>query len=318
ERGELKPSVYGVKHVLDKVREKSSSGGMFTAISDFVLENEGVVYGVVFDKAFKVCHSGAKTYEDRDKMCSSKYVQSDIGKIFTDVKQDLDDEKYVVFSGTPCQVAGLISFLGGKHENLLTCDLICHGVCSPLLWDDYLKYLEKTYKSKILSYNFRHRWKGLNVFCKFENGKVLDNSEGLLKYPRLFYSNMALRPSCHNCYFSNVERCSDITIGDFWGIEKVMPEFEDEIGVSLVFVNTEKGEKVFENLRSNLIVRELDIKNSLQDSLQRPTAKPEMRESFWRDYRDKGFKYVSKKYTDTGILCKTKKFLGRVKRAVIK
>lgn len=287
---------YAVKHLDLQERKTSSSGAMFIAISDYILNYSGVVYGAAFDEKFRVVHKRAETKEQREEFKKSKYVQSDMGEIFKQVKQDLADDRLVLFSGTPCQVDGLKNYLHNENiEKLYTCDLVCHGVPSPKIYSDYLKYITHNYKNKLLSFNFRNKKYGWN--SHYESYKLKNKAERTdLKYRELFYTNLALRPSCYECNYSNLNRISDITIGDFWGIEKKNSTFKDSDGVSLCIINSEKGKKLFENIKENIECIETNIQDSLQHNLVKPTQKPENREEFWNDYTKNGFQYIVKKY----------------------
>jgi len=297
------PKVYAIKHILDRVRMLSSSGGVYTAISDHVLENKsGICYGVEFDKDFTVRHTSATTADERDKLRGSKYVQSDLGTVFYETKQNLSEGKSVLFTATPCQTAGLIKYLELSETDtskLILNDIICHGTPSPKIWNDYVKFIEEKNNSKLQDFTFRFKkkgWHGYNVKAGFKSGKYELNTRDILKYIKLFNSNLVLRPSCYYCKFANIHRPSDIMIGDFWGIENSMPEFEDEKGVSLVFINTIKGENLFEQIKNNICFKQSNITDCIQFNLQKPTKKPTNREEFWRNYNDRGFNYISRKY----------------------
>lgn len=187
-----------------------------------------------------MAHKRATTKEERNEFKGSKYVQSDLDGIFRQVKEDLKQGNTVLFSGTPCQTAGLNSYIGNKlRENLVLVDIVCHGVPGPYMWRDYLDYLEKKQGSKICWVNFRDKqeygWAAHKETFKFVKG------EGKMSFTYLFYQNIMFRHSCGKCHFANTQRPSDITIADFWGWEKTDPEFnKDNKGVSLVLVNTEK------------------------------------------------------------------------------
>jgi coenzyme F420-reducing hydrogenase beta subunit len=309
------PAVYAIKHGSDSVRMSSSSGGVYTAISDHVLENKsGICYGVKFDKDFTVRHTGATTADERDKLRGSKYVQSDLGTVFYEAKQNLSEGKLVLFTGTPCQTAGLAKFLEVSKidiSNLILNDIICHGTPSPKLWNDYVMFVEEKNKSKLQDYTFRFKekgWRGYNVKAGFESGRYELNTKDILKYIKLFNSNLALRPSCYYCKFANLHRPSDIMIGDFWGIEKSMPEFEDERGVSLVFINTKQGEAVFEQIKNDIYFKQGNTTDCMQLNLQQPTKKPANREKFWKDYYNRGFMYIAKRYAGDGFTGRMRSF----------
>ena len=291
--------VYAVKNKSNEIRAASTSGGMFTAISDFVLEGGGAVFGAVFDKDLKVIHKKAETKKERSKLRGSKYVQSDLQRIFCEAKQCLDNDQLVLFTGTPCQTAGLFSFLDRTKTDkagLYMCDLVCHGTPSPLVWKEYIDFLSNKYRSRVIDYNFRYLWRGINVQASFENGGKVTNGADLATYMNIFFLHTALRPSCHNCKFCNFSRPSDITIADYWGIENAMPEFVDDLGVSLVMVNSEKGRELFENIEYKLVYRVSNTTDCIQPNLEAPSWKSDKREDFWKDFHEYGYLYVAKKY----------------------
>lgn len=294
------PLVYAVKQKDDKVRLNSSSGGVYTAISDYALRESYSVYGAKFDKKFRVIHSRALKSSERDEFRGSKYVQSDLNETFSQVQKDLNCGTGVLFTGTGCQIAGLRSFLQQTKTDmskLLTNDIICHGTPSPLLWDDYLRFIQL--ESSLKSYTFRCKekgWHGYNVRATFENGRVEVNTVGTKIYANLFNSDLALRPCCYNCQYTSIHRTADLTIGDFWGIEKTMPEIEDNKGTSLVLVNTAKGKDVFNEVKKDLNIWESNTTDCLQPNLQFPTKRPDNRQAFWQDYSSYGFNYIAKKY----------------------
>ena len=294
------PFVYAVKHKNEEIRLTSTSGGAFTGISDFILESGGVVYGAAFDDNFRVIHNKASTKSERDKFKGSKYIQSDLLDTFLEIKTLLASDKTVLFSGTPCQTAGLGKFLEKVNtEKLFICDIVCHGVPSPLIWKDYLIYLENKYNSKLKQYNCRSKifgWRKHTELVVFKNGATAYKSPNSQIHKNLFYTNKTLRPSCYKCKYTNFQRPSDFTIADFRGIERSLPEFDDDIGVSLVLVNTQKGFNLFERIKSNLIYKESNVQDCLQRNLEQPTSKPKNRELFWKDYQKYGFKHIAKKY----------------------
>lgn len=319
------PLVFAVKHPSEDVRMSSSSGGAFTAISDKIIENNSsyTIYGAVFDKIdnFTVKHKGAYTTNGREEFKGSKYVQSNLGDIFKAVSQDLKQGKIVLFTGTPCQTAGLNNYLKkavskgkkGPAKNLILVDLICHGVTSPLLWTQYVDFIQKKYGSKLQDYTFRLKeigWRGYNVRTVFENGISKVNTRDIKIYAQLFSSGLALRPACYECKFANMSRPSDITIGDFWGIEKCLLEMDDNKGVSLVLINTEKGKQLFELMKTNVYYKSSSAQDCLQHNLKSPTNRPSKRDLFWRMYNKIGFRYIILRFN----LSTLKRFLCRILR----
>lgn len=297
------PLVYAVKHADEKVREASTSGGMFTALSDFVLAKKGIVYGAAFSKPdFKVHHIRAETIAERDRMRGSKYVQSEIGMVFPVIKSELEKGRDVLFTGTPCQVAGLKAYLGDtQFEKLILCDLVCHGTPSPLIWTEYIELLQKKHGKKLDDFKLRDKgfgWHRATSKAIFEDATSEYNTKLLQSFLNLFLQHVALRASCHRCPFTNFERTGDVTIGDFWGVEKQKPEFDDDRGVSLVLVNTVKGNSIMEQIKGQLIIRPSSIEECVgpQVHLKRPAEPSPKREAFWKDFHKKGVDFVLKKY----------------------
>lgn len=294
-----KPDIYAIKHKNENIRKNSSSGGVYAALSNYVLNQGGAVYGAVYDGHFTVKHSRAATKQERDRQISSKYVQSKMDHIFSAVKQDLTAGILVLFSGTPCQIAGLKNYLKKEYSNLILCDIICHGVPSPKIFEDYKIKQENKYHSKITSINFRGKQIAHSVqdmLITFQNGKKYSKTAYFDDYYMLFINNFTLRPSCFHCPFTSMERVGDITIGDFWGLSKSMPQFEDYLGVSLVLANSSKGKELLENCKQHFEMYASNAENCVQTPLLRPQAKPAQYEMFWKDYKTHGYTYCSKKY----------------------
>lgn len=268
------PEIYAARHKDIHEIETSRSGAAFIAISDYILENGGIVYGVGYKDHFRVAHKRATTKEERNEFKGSKYVQSDLDGIFRQVKEDLKQGNTVLFSGTPCQTAGLNSYIGKKfRENLVLVDIVCHGVPSPYIWQDYLTYLENKYKSKIIKVNFRDKsrigWSGHIESFVFANKNKVELD--VFKY--LFGKNIMLRSSCGSCVFTNFNRPSDITIGDYWGWEKISKDFNDDNkGCSLLFINTIKGQILLNKISNNLFLLKSDKEKSVQPNLESPSV----------------------------------------------
>ncbi len=304
------PYVFAAKHKDEKVRMISSSGGAFSAISDYIIDKNGQVCGAAFDADMNVVHQIASTKEERDKLKGSKYVQSTLGNIFVEVRGLLEKQKLVLFTGTPCQNAGLRSFLGDiDSRNLFLCDIVCLGTPSPLMWKEHIADLESRGNGKIVQYYCRSKVKGWhehNEMVVYENGKKDYKSILSQKHKVLFHSHNILRPSCHQCKYTNLTRPSDITIADFWGIENCMPDFDDNKGVSLVLINSAKGQGLFEDIKEKLIYRESNVKDCLQPHLQYPAKPSARRKQFWEDYRLYGYEYIVKKYAGNNFKSKAK------------
>ena len=309
--------VYAVKHRDSKIREASRSGGVFTALSDYFFTNDGTVYGCIMDTPYHAVHKRATDAELRNLMRGSKYIQSSLGGVFEQVKKDLDLSRSVLFTGTPCQVKGLKKFLGFEYSNLFTVDIICHGVPSPLIWKDYVRYLENKQSKWAQSVDFRNKkkygWNSHVESIQFDDGSVIDSKT----FATLFYDHNILRPSCYKCPYKCINHPGDITIGDYWGIEKVAPEFYDEKGVSLVIINSKKGKFLFDKCKDKMDIIREDINSCLQPPLIKPFPQPKGRMYFWEYYRTHDFEDVLKKYSDIGLKYKTHVFLSHIKQAIL-
>ena len=289
------PNMYAIKHNEKQVRKQSQSGGMFTALSDRFIADEGVVWGVVLNDEHLAHHDRADNESGRNRMRGSKYIQSVMGDSFKRVKEDIESGKKVLFTGTPCQIDGLRSFLKNDYDNLFCVDLICHGVPSPLVWRKYLEWQQDKHGSTIEKADFRDKkypWGAHIETLFFKNGKVLSSNV----FARAFYSHMCIRPSCYSCPYKQLAHPGDITIGDCWGIEKTAPEFYDADGVSLALINTPKGQALFDQVKENIEFMPCQTDSVMQDPLRQNFPLPEKRSVFWSDFRTYSFKTIAKKY----------------------
>lgn len=310
------PLVFAAKHKNLETRMDSRSGGIFSALSDQVLKSNGVVYGCVLTSDFNAKHVRADNYEIRDKMRGSKYIQSDMTSIFKSVKNDLLNKRFVLFSGTSCQIAGLQFYLEKPYTNLLCIDIVCHGVPSPKVWQSYLDWQSKRKKSKCVKVDFRDKkkfgWAEHKETLYFNNRKSISSDI----FKNLFYGHEILRPSCYQCPYKNILHPGDITIADYWGIEKAAPGFDDNKGVSLVLVNNEKGLTWFDKTKKDMEYVQCRIEDSMQPPLKAPFREPLDRESFWKDFEVKDFTYIAKKYGGYGIKNMAKKQYRTVKTMI--
>lgn len=313
-------AAYAALHKDESIRLKSSSGGIFTAIASHVLSQGGVVFGAAFNEQFEVEHTYVERIEDLQKFRGSKYVQSKIGDTYKQAKEFLKEGRLVLFTGTPCQIGGLLSFLGKDYKNLITQDIICHGVPSPLAWEEYLKYRRGVAEEpRIKNIAFRAKddgWKRFSMSFTFE--KDIRYRQTLDKDPMMqaFLKNLCLRPSCYECAFKNKVRASDITLADFWGIEKVMPEMDDDKGTSLVIVHSEKGKILFENIQETIICKKVDLDSALafNTMMTKSVALPKNRAKFMRNIQSKNFALVVKKYAKPKFLQRLKNKIKRILR----
>lgn len=308
------PQVYAVKHSNFEIRMASRSGGFFTALSDLVLERSGVIYGCVLNDKFQAEHVRAETRQERDRMRGSKYIQSSMGDTFKSVKEDLTKGKLVLFSGTSCQVSGLKLFLKQDYENLLCLDIVCHGVPSPLIWEKYLAWQQKRNQDSISAVDFRNKkdfgWRAHVESIFFHSGKALHSKI----FTTIFYQHAALRPCCYHCPFKSVIHPGDITIADYWGIEKAAPEFDDNKGVSLVLVNNAKGTEWFDLCKNTLVWKKTRLEDSMQPPLERPFDEPADRETFWNDFYNLNFERFLKKHGGSEFQPIVIKILRKAKR----
>lgn len=250
--------------------KKSSSGGMFAELAKFVLSQQGVVFGCSMERVeegFDVKHIYIEDEKDLYKLQGSKYVQSRIGNTIKEAKEFLDKGRFVLYSGTPCQIAGLKAYLKQDYDNLLTVDLSCTGTPSLEIFNSFIKFLEKNFKQKIIKFEFRNKermgWSCGNALITFENGKQKILYNNVTSYLYLFINKKLQNKSCQNCKYTGLERISDITIADAWGIEKEYPEVKNKFninnGLSLVIVNTDKAEQVIKQLSDNIIIESVDV-----------------------------------------------------------
>ena len=260
-------SAFAAYCIDESIRKSSSSGGIFSILAEEVLRHGGVVYGAAFDERFSVKHIAVDKVSELPRLRGSKYVQSDIGDCFADVKRNVLAGKQVLFSGTPCETAGMMNYLGGRHENLLTVDLVCHGVPSPAVWDAYVREIcgAKDY-ADIKRISFRDKtisWREYSVLFVFKDNTEHRRAMKDDPYMQGFLRNLYLRPSCHACRFKGDNRTSDITLADFWGIEKVMSEMYDGRGTSLVLTNTKKGLKFLARIKDKMRIADADVSEAL-------------------------------------------------------
>lgn len=295
---------YAVKHTDTSVLNNSTSGGAFSALADYIISENGIVYGCVFENG-KVQHIRAE--KNYSSMRGSKYVQSDLKRNHIDVAKDLENGRPVLFTGTPCQCASVINFLSLKKietTNLVLVDFVCHGTTSPVLFGEYISYCEKKNNKKIDNHLFRSKINGwtshteMNILS--DGTKDYQSYESQL-FKSIFHSHYGMNEGCFDCKFTSTNRVSDITLADFWGIKKSHSDLFDENGVSFVLINSNKGQNVFDNC-PNIDKQLVSITDTDQPSLYKPAVMPEEYNAFWKDYRKKGFDYIVKKYYHGGSI----------------
>lgn len=299
------PEVYAAINIEENVCKRSSSGGVFTAVSNWILEQQGIVVGVKFDEEFRVVHASAQSTEERNRFRGSKYVQSDTEAIYTQIEAHLKQGKLVLFTGTPCQVEALGKYMQLKNidiRNLYTIDNICHGVASPRLWKEYIIQLKKVLREgEYLRYiSMRSKKNG----WRHQEMDVITNQRNISQYinqkfswNRFFRSLFITRPSCFRCKFTSYKRCGDLTLADYWNYENARLPLDDKNGVSLVLVNSQKGKELFEMVKKDLQVACSTKRDCWQIHLQFPNNEPSRRKQFWSDYEKLDITSVLNRYT---------------------
>ena len=302
----------------DEVLMNSSSGGAFTALSRYAIDNGYTVYGGAYNECFDVVHDSAKTNAEAVKFRGSKYVQSFMGDTFKKIKAQLDGGERVLFSGTPCQGAGLLSYLRKPYDNLVTVDFVCHAVPSPKVWKLYREYLTKKYNSEIKSVNFRSKVYGYHcssIKIDMQNGKSQAKGLNTDMFLKSFFFNVSCRPSCYDCHFKTVDRVCDITVFDCWNITRFVPDKkDDDRGYSAVIVHSKKGQAFFEKASACLEVNNADL-----DTLIEYNGKYAVKSIDYTPKREEYFRLVNEglpidEVTKRVIPIKTKnKLMGKAK-----
>lgn len=321
---------FSLTHKNKQVVKNSSSGGAFTALSDAVLEKKGVIIGVVYDKDFNVVHTIASTSDLRDNMRGSKYVQSNPGLIYRDVKELLK-KQLVLFVGTPCQCAGLKSYLKKDYANLIVVDFLCHGVPSNKMFKEHIKFICKKHKGKAINYTFRTKKYGWNTSAnvltlteehsKHNNNILVDHTKEdsswlTQAFLSFFSENLSIRPSCLKCPYRNNHRPSDISIGDFWQIENLTGK-KNKDGVSFITANSIKGETYLREIATGVQLKEYSIEQVRFRLPKGATIIPKRYDDFWNTYQRGGYEQVVMNYfnnsTRAKIRWEVKKLVKRMR-----
>ncbi len=285
----------------EKIRMQSSSGAVFFIAANYILMQKGIVYGVAMSEDCKSAEFiRVDSFKMLPRLMGSKYIQAKAGNVFKQIKEDLLCGNYVLFTGTGCQINGLHLFLGKEYNNLFCIDVVCHGVPSPQLWKSYTDYIEKKNKAKIESVNFRSKYSGRKELESKTSGalnKQIFIPKGQDLYMKMFLNNYSLRPSCYECQ-AKKHRLSDISIADFWGIDQVVPEMNDNKGISLLILRTNKGCALFEKIASELTYKKVSYRDAIRENLAEYASvkRPTQRDAFYNDFRESGFDGLIKKY----------------------
>ena len=300
----------------DSIRMQSSSGGIFTALAEQIIQEKGVVFGARFDEKWEVKHDYTETIEGLKAFRGSKYVQSRIGDTFSKAEFFLKAGRKVMFTGTPCQIAGLRLFLRKEYENLLAVDIICHGVPSPLVWRKYLG--EKTQQGgleSIQSISFRNKntgWKSYSFQIEYDKNHLKSSFSEYASqniFMKGFLADLYLRPSCYACPTKKLKSGSDITLGDFWGIQHIKPELDDDKGICSFIINTRKGMEWQNKLE--ILKYKFDFADVVKGnpSLVYSANIPENRVAFYDKLRTRGLIKLVSKYTKLPLILRLKIFI---------
>lgn len=312
----------------ESVRLKSTSGGVFYSLAKEWILSGGVCYGAAYCDELEVRHIRVDSIDDLSKLQSSKYVQSKLEGVFDSIKKDLQNGYKVLFSGTPCQVNAVLNSIK-EQKNLYTIDIVCHGVPSPKVYKQYMRELEEKYSSKVSKIIFKNKkrgWHNLGTLIKFDNGKAYFRVAQIDPYMKSYIvSDVNIRESCYDCKHRNVRHNSDITLGDFWGVDIYYPQYDDNKGVSLIIVNSQRGKRMIEKNKKQLFCFSISIdeaKNynpALYQSRTVPESRPEFftncyeesiidaalkscnqtKFEFWKDRKKDQLRYICEQ---TGII----------------
>lgn len=289
-----------------EITKTSSSGGVFWLLVEYVIKNKGVVYGVEQNSTFSVRHNRAETLNECEKFRLSKYLQSDMSLIYRGAKKDLESGRDVLFSGTPCQIAGLYSFLNKDYDNLITCDIVCHGVPSKAVFKKYINEVEKKYDTKVTNIIWRDKtygWGPNRVTLILEDGRKITTTSQENSFQKGFLDNVYLRPSCYKCKYAKFPRIADISLADFWGYEGELVKENNNLGLSVIIVSSVKGSKLFKSINKSIKyheVKEEYVKERCRHAYLPPKYNSD-RERFFKDFDKLTFEKLSDKY----IICNT-------------
>ena len=307
-----------------QARYASASGGFFTAVATWIIRAGGIAFGVAYDKNMCAVTTYTESEDEIYKFRNSKYVQSRIGNSYQQAKDFLKKGRLVLFSGTPCQIQGLLNFLGKQYDNLWTMDLVCHGVPSPKVFEKYKKYIEQRFGGHLTNYIFRTKRKGYNG-KGYNCANVTLDTKSLIKteeqntycrfMTKAFFAEICSRPICHQCYFKDKERASDFTVFDCWSVKKLAPQLADDLGTSLLVVNSQHGTKILEKMAEYCQMVPVDLdKAILLDGLVMLHSVPAhpRRHDFFADLDSLSVEQLTDKYLIPRGLSKLKVIIRNV------
>lgn len=315
---------YGIKSKSEEIRYNSTSGGFFSLLADRWIDDGGIVVGAEYDSSNLVFHSIASDKSEVCKLRQSKYVQSDTKGIYRKVRELLDNNEKILFCGTPCQVEALLLYLSKPYDNLLTLDFVCCGICSPGIYKLYLKELEQKYKSTIKRVWFKNKeegWRSIGTRIDFNNGKHYFRTGSRDLFMTSFVTDaLSMRLSCEECKYRKLPHCSDIMLGDFWGIENINPSFDDNKGVSAVLINSKKGIDAFESVQAKMEYFETTAEDIAKGNFTifEPKHSNPLRSNFISLMNKKGFRYAMAKYSKYSGLNKIRTDISYYKNKIKK
>lgn len=300
---------------------RSASGGAFWALASAVIADGGVVFGAVYDDDMRVVHRSAETLEGCRAFQGSKYSQSDTYQAYREARDMVRSGRRVLFTGTPCQIDGLLRFLIKKYDNLLTMDVVCHAVPSPQIFSDYISLVNRRPKGRVTYINMRDKstrgWSHAFTYrYDLADGRSLVDQDKTVNWGRLFFSKLIDRPSCHECKYTNLNRASDITVADFWDDDNMRPDLRSSLGTSLLMANTDAGERMLRDVADTITMSVITEREALQPCLQRPIAADPRRRQFWGDYHAHGFGYVYRRYFDDTNYQKFKNMVKKILKTI--
>lgn len=296
---------FGMQAKDEEIRYSSSSGGIFATLAQYVLERKGSVYGAGYGENMEVAHQEVRSLVELESIKRTKYVQSNLNGVYKNIQQQLKQGKWVLFCGTPCQTQALRLFLNQSYEKLILMDLICYGVPSPGIWQDYVRYLEYQHGGAMTDFSFRDKRNRNHGHTRSFMINDREYVESLFSdaYCKMYFGNYILRPSCHACQFCTTDRNSDFTIGDFWGMEHVRPDLDDGMGTSLVILHTDKARKIWDEIKECAVWFACEKEQALQPRLLGPTRAAKGRKLFMAAYKVLPFSRLIKLIT-LGTKCR--------------
>lgn len=316
--------IYGLANTDQSIRMESASGGSFSLLASYVFSQNGIVYGAAYDSDMHVNIIGIEDIRLLPELIGSKYVQSNTNSVFKEVKGHLNNGRTVLYSGTPCQTAGLVNFLGKSYGNLITFDFACHGVPSPKVFNKYIDSLERKYGEKIVDYKFRTKEHGYDekscdyARIEFEDGKRIyacESGKEEMFMTKAFFSEISSRPSCSKCAFKGLEHVTDFTAFDCWHTKQLCPELNDNKGVTSLIIHTAKGKDIFEAIKGNASFIRLDLKQAVYlDGISLVHSIPQnpKRIDFFRDLDKKDIGSLYSEYLEDKGLKKVKALIKKI------